>query len=128
MDKQKQEKVGHEEALLRKEKTRGWVVYEEKLSWEEEDKGEVVEISYGDDLNTGPTEFWDGGEDGNFSDKEDSPRENSDEEEVPEVASPLCRNSPSPPTNVCDEPAVSGDDIRPREPTPHLLSLIDQAR
>ncbi|KAF8507611.1 hypothetical protein JB92DRAFT_2959197 [Gautieria morchelliformis] len=124
--KQKRETAIYDEALPQGVKMRGCVVYEEHLSWDQVDEDGVVGLSYGDDMNTDLVKVEDEGEDGEIWNKESPIPDGSVKEEAEGFVLPTLRDSHSSPTAVNDTLAISGDGLGPREPTSHILSLVDQ--
>lgn len=105
--KKRNQETGEYEEEFSQGRMHGWVVYEEKLSWDQPDEGGVAQLSYGG----GATETAGTGD-----------REVLDEQskETGEIVLPTPRESPNPSPDI--------NHSLPREPTPELLSLLDQAR
>jgi len=117
-DNRRRETVEYDEELpQQKGKMRGWVVYEEKLSWDQAEGEGVAALSYG-----GGEE---GVDDGGVSDAELHASKGEGKDVTAHNALPTPRGSLSPLTAVSAAAAIQ-DGPKPREPTPELLSLLDQ--
>lgn len=117
-NKQKEE-TDHKEALPQAKK----MGFDENLSWDHPAEDGVVKLSYGgEDGETVKVEVK--GELGRVLAEELSLCESRPEE----VVLPTPRNSLSPTPAVYSHPNATGISVDQREPTPRLLSYLDQVR